>query len=131
MAWTYETVTPTLVPNTVTQKKLLDGVFKIYEIKPNEGYVLHDKRIDLDELDPNTGMPTGNIIPWFKISSTTVSKNYDFDNVTAGTYTYTDENGMPVTIPVSMIGEYEFYTLPERIVPTSQTCGGDLDHEVM
>lgn len=118
------------IANATMQELLRDGEVYRYSIKAIDGYVLHDNRIDIEETDPNTLESTGNIIPWFKLDSTTVPKNYDFENVTAGTYTYTDENGMTVTIPVSMIGMYEFYTLPDDIVPTSQTCGDNNEHEV-
>lgn len=131
MAYTYEEVIPTPIANAKVERMLKDGVQTTFRIQANSGYVLHDSRIDYPECD-DLGMPTGAIIPWFKLGSTTVNKNYDFTDITNGTYTYTDENGMTVTVPVEKIGEYEFYTLPVDIVPTSQTMGGTTtDPEVM
>jgi hypothetical protein len=119
------------IPNATMLEKLRDGSLYAYSIEAVDGYVLHDSRVDEEEFDHELMQPTGNIIPRFKLGSTTVPASYDFTATTNGTYTYTDENNMEVTIPVVKIGMYEFYTLPENIVPTNQTCGGgDNDHEV-
>lgn len=114
-----------LIENTVMHRGYDEnGVQKRFKIQAVEGYVLHDNRIDrTDDYD--------NVIPRFKFGDTTVVASYDFDTVTNGTFAYTDENGMEVTIPVEMIGMYEFYTLSADIVPEDQTCGNDNDHEVM
>lgn len=117
------------IENATMRELLNNGVLYKYRIQAVDGYVLHDNRVDVEELDPETLEPTGNIIPWFKFGSTSVPLTYDFDNVTEGTYTYTDENGMSVTIPVSKIGMYEFYTLPASIVPTNQICEVENTHE--
>lgn len=53
MAITYETM-ETLIPNTTMRKLLKDGVHITYNIEPNEGYVLHDKGRDMNDLDPET-----------------------------------------------------------------------------
>lgn len=125
MTITYEEVTPALIPNTTMQKMLTDGVHKTYRIQAVKGYVLHDNRID-------DIAPEGNVVLNFKTGSTTVSASYDFTVVTNGTFTYTDENGVRQSIIVQKIGEYEFYTLPEDVVPSNQIFGGgNSDHEVM
>jgi hypothetical protein len=130
-AVTYEDMI-SLIPNATMQKVYVYDNHTQYKIEAVDGYVLHDSRIDEEEFDHETMQPTGNIIPRFKLGSTTVPASYDFTATTNGTYTYTDENNMEVTIPVVKIGMYEFYTLPENIVPTNQTCGGgDNNHEVM
>lgn len=100
-----------LIPNATMQVVLRDGELFAYSIQAEEGYVLHDNRIDVPVLDEETLEETGEIIPWFKTGSTTVPANYDFDNVTSGTYTYSDENGMTVNVSVQKIGMYEFYTV--------------------
>lgn len=128
MAVVREPMEITLIPNTRMNKMIVNGIHNGYEIQAVEGYVLHDNRIDstdYDELDNAT------IIPRFKLGSTTVPASYDFDNVTNGTFTYTDENGMTVSIPVEMVGMYEFYTLPVDVVPTDQTCEVEIKPEVM
>ena len=113
------------VPNTTLREYLRDGVLYSYVIAPTEGYLLHDKDLDMPEYDENLGTETGNIIPWFTGVTTNMRPDYDFTNTTQGTYyTYTDENGMEITIPVTMIGEREFYTVPTNIVPYDQILGG-------
>ena len=113
------------VPNTTLRERLNNGELYSYVIAPTEGYLLHDKDLDMPEYDENLGMATGNIIPWFTGVTTNMRPDYDFTTTTQGTYyTYTDENGMEITIPVTMIGEREFYTVPSNIVPSDQTLGG-------
>lgn len=121
MAYTYEDVVPTLIENTTMKKRLLNGVHKTYVIKAVDGYALHDKRVDDVFVDQETGTET--IVPTFKIGETTVAASYDFSVVTQGAYTYADENENDVTIPVSMIGANEFYTVPVDLVPESQLMG--------
>lgn len=129
--WTEEAVTPTLIPNTTMVKRFLDGVFKIYRISPNDGYVLHNKIADEEVIDPDTLEPTGETIPRFCTGMCSVRFDYDFNTVTSGTYTYTDENGDEQSVNVTKIGANEFYTLPENLVPISQTYGGgNNNHEV-
>lgn len=128
MAFTYENVNPTLIPNTTMRKRLRDGVDYQYIIKADEGYALHDKRVDSIDFDENDEEIA---ISMFKVGETTVAANYDFDNVTQGTYTYTDENGMSVMLPVLMVGANEFYAVPIDIVPENQLMGDKPEHEIM
>lgn len=130
MAWTYETITPTLIPNTTMEKMYLDGVHKLYKITPNEGYLLHDVNEDNPILDENWNS-TGEYIIRFGAGSRTVRYDYDFTATTAGTYTYTDENGNEVSINVTKVGVNEYYTVPASIVPIDNQYGGGSDHEVM
>lgn len=130
MAVTYEPITPTLIPNTTMEKMFLNGVHKTYRITPNEGYLLHDVNNDNEVFDED-GVPTGELIPRFGAGSRTINKNYDFTVTTPDTYTYTDENGMEVTINVTKIGVNEYYTVPASIVPIDNQYGGSGDHEVM
>lgn len=119
------------VPNTTLREYLRDGVLYTYVIAPTEGYLLHDKDLDIPECD-EMGMETGNIIPWFTGGTTNMRADYDFTATTQGEYKYTDENGMEITMPVTMIGAREFYTVPSNVVPSDQVLGGgDNDHEVM
>jgi hypothetical protein len=119
------------VPNTTLQELLINGVLKGYEIKAESGYLLHDKELDVPEIDEDF-VETGNIIPWFTGGGTSVRLDYDYTITTQGEYTYTDENGMEITMPVTMIGAREFYTVPSNVVPSDQTLGvGNNDHEVM
>lgn len=119
------------VPNTTLREYLRDSEIYCYMIAPTEGYLLHDKDLDMPELDENF-METGNMTPWFTGGETTVLKNYDYSITTQGEYKYTDENGNEITIPVTMIGAREFYTVPSNVVPSDQILGGgDNDHEVM
>jgi hypothetical protein len=112
------------VPNTTLREVLMNGNLYVYHIQAESGYLLHDKDLDMPEYDENLGMETGNIIPWFTGGTTSVRLDYDFTTTTQGTYTYTDDNGMEIIIPVTMIGEREFYIVPSNIVPYDQILGG-------
>lgn len=119
------------VPNTTLRERLRDGELYCYRIEATEGYLLHDKDLDVPVPDEN-GMPTEVMTPWFTGGTTTVLKDYDFTTTTQGEYKYTDENGNEITMPVTMIGAREFYTVPSNVVPSDQVLGGgDNDHEVM
>jgi hypothetical protein len=121
MAYTYENVTPSLIPNTTMQKRLLNGVHKSYLIAANDGYVLHDKANDYPEFDENMeiiGQHLG-----YAAGTVTCGANYDFSPVTV-----TDENGVEHTA----YGSREFFARPESEVPADQIFGGgNNDHEVM
>ena len=80
MAVTYEDVNPTLIANTTMRKRILDGIFKVYTINANEGYILHDKGYDSPVYDETTGEETGEVILGFRppSSTATVAANYDF-----------------------------------------------------
>lgn len=112
MATVYEEIIPTLITNAKVEKIIFNDVHNGYRIQANDGYVLHDSRIDEYEYDM-MGNPVGNPILRFKLGSTTVNKNYDFTDVVNGTYTYTDENGMEITLNVEKIGEYDFYSITQ------------------
>lgn len=116
------------VPNTTLREYLRDGELYCYMIAPIEGYLLHDKDLDMPELNENF-METGNMIPWFTGGETTVLKNYDFTTTTQSEYKYTDENGNEITMPVTMIGAREFYTVPSSIVPGKRRLGDDHEME--
>ena len=80
MIISYEDVNPALIENTTMKKKLLDGVFKVYTVKANNGYILHDNKCDMPEYDEKTGKETGEIILGFRPSTytATCAANYDF-----------------------------------------------------
>ena len=129
MAVTYEDIIPTLVPNTTMKRTLSNGNPMNIRIYPEDGYVLHLKRNDEENFDPITGETT--ITLWFSSGMKSVNINYDFSVKVQDTYTYTDENGNYITIPIEKIGAEEIYTLPESIVPTAQIFGGGNGHEIM
>jgi hypothetical protein len=119
--FTYEDVIPTLIPNTTMQKKLNDGVFLVYAITPNEGYVLHDNAYDFSEPDPETG----GIIPLigYRTTTATCAAAYDFS-----TAEMVDEAGNTVLA----YGSRQFYTKLASDVPADQIFGGgDNEQEVM
>lgn len=116
------------VPNTALLEKLRDGTLYCYVIAPIEGYLLHDKDLDMPELNENF-METGNFIPWFTGGTTTVRLDYDYSITTRGEYKYTDENGNEITMPVTMIGARGFYTVPSSIVPEKQKLGDNHEME--
>lgn len=119
------------VPNTTLLEKLRDGVLYYYEIKAESGYLLHDRDLDIYDYDDD-GNQTELLETWFTGGGTSVRLDYDYTTTTQGEYKYTDENGMEITMPVTMIGEREFYTVPSNVVPSDQVLGGgDNDHETM
>lgn len=103
------------IPNTTT-KIFVDssGVQTQYCIYPDDGYVLHLKRND----DVYEDLDTGETVTTLRFCSgmKSVNINYDFSVVVQDTYTYTDENGNEVTIPIEKIGAEEIFTLPKSIV---------------
>ena len=121
MDWTTEDVTPSLIPNTTMQKRLLDGVVKTYHITANDGYGLHDK--DADGLENDFVTP----IELFAVGTISVRYDYDFDNVVNGTY-----NGVNGVIQVQKVGAKELFAVPLTEIPADNIYGGgDNDHEVM
>lgn len=108
MAFTYEDVNPTLIANTVMQKRLRDGVDYQYRITPADGYVLHDKALDAyDGGYTEEGEPIGNLILGFTTGTCTVAASYDFT-----------------------ANPREFYAAPSDTVPEDQIFGGGGDHEI-
>ena len=107
------------VPNTTMQIFVnSSGRQTQYVFDVNDGYVIHDNRCDYaDDLE-------GIYTERFAIGRLSVSINYDFTEVTQGTY----EGADGVTYNVTKIGPYELYTLPESAVPIADTYGGGNDH---
>lgn len=122
MAVTYEPMT-TLIDNVTMDKVLIDGVHRQTRLSPNDGYVLNKKSSGYEDYDNLDEMGNPIFVNRFVSGSTTVRYDYDFDNVVAGTYTYTDENGNTVDVPVDMVGVEEFYAVPANIVPSNQIYG--------
>lgn len=114
--YTHEDVTPSIIANTIMQKRFIDGVFKVYTITPSEGYVLHDNALDFGALDPEIGGPLydedGNevMLEGFTGGTCTCAAAYDFVANPRG-----------------------FYAKLESEVPADQIFGGvgNNDHEVM
>lgn len=107
MAIVREDLIPSLIENTVMQKVYIDGVHKQYTIEAIDGCVLHDKRLDWEDTDPDT------LEDVFKLGYTgatkSVAASYDFD-----------------------ANPYEFYAVPESDVPADQIFGSqNPDHEVI
>lgn len=101
--YTYEDVIPSLIENTVMQKRLRDGVHRTYVIAPADGFVLHDNGFDY--IDPD-----GNVTLGYASGSITVAANYDF-----------------------VANSRELYAVPADSVPADQIYGnpGGGNHEVM
>ena len=77
MAFTYETIEPTLIPNTTMVRSLLNGIPCSYRITPNENYVLHDSESDWTETDEDTGAQT--IYFGYTKGTVSCSATYDFE----------------------------------------------------
>lgn len=116
------------IPNTTLQELLINGVLKGYEVKAESGYLLHDKDLDVYDYD-DEGNRTKLIETWFTGGGTSVRLDYDFTKITEGEYKYTDENGNEITMPVTMMGIREFYTVPAGVVPEKQKLGDSYEME--
>lgn len=116
------------VPNTTLLEKLRDGVLYCYVIAPTEGYLLHDKDLDVYDYD-DAGNQTELLETWFTGGGTSVVKNYDFTTLKPGEYKYTDETGIEKIISVTMMGSRGFYTVPSSIVPGKRRLGDDYEME--
>ena len=86
-----------------------------YRFYPNEGYVMHVKSVDMEIYDETFKNVLGyNVLYGAGMKSVPIS--YNFSVVTQDVYTYTDNNGMTVNVPIEKIGVEELYTLPANIV---------------
>lgn len=103
----YEEVTPTPIENTTVKKAILNDVPSSYRIKANDGYVLHDKALDMpiygEDFVTEIGVTLG-----YSAGTCSCGINYDFT-----------ENSR------------EFYAVLRTEVPENQIYGGGNDHEVM
>lgn len=86
MAYTYEDVIPSLIPNTTMYKKLGDGVHTTYAITPCEGYVLHDNLLDVYEDYDDNENPIGELILGYYSGTRTVAASYNFTTNPRGFY---------------------------------------------
>lgn len=107
MALIYETM-ETLIQNTTMEKMYINDVFRGYNVTPNEGYILHDKELDVEEIDPVTYEPTGAIKLGYYPIARSIGASYDFDNTT-------------VIDGYTAYGEREFFARPTSEVPADQT----------
>ena len=72
----------TFIPNTTMDRFInTSGRHTMYRLTPNEGYALHDRRLDtFEEIDEETGEGIGEPITLrYSAGDITVSVNYDFD----------------------------------------------------
>lgn len=122
MAYTYEDVIPSLIPNTTMQKRLLNGVHRSYVIEPIDGHVLHDADADGENID------TGERIYTYSSGSCSCGANYDFSTAEI---TVPDINGNTVT--VTAYGDRQFFAFPENLVPDPENniYGGGNNNEAM
>ena len=104
------------IPNTTMKIAVTsDGRQTQYCFYPDEGYVLHINSADDVSYDENYENIISRIERYGnKMKS--VSINYDFMDISSGTYTYTDDNGNEINIPVEKIGAEQLYTLPSDLV---------------
>lgn len=74
----YEDIIPPILENTTMQTMYSDGVARRIVITPNEGYVLRDAELDSPQHDPETMMPTGEVVEGYYKGTRYVPINYDF-----------------------------------------------------
>jgi hypothetical protein len=108
VAITKEEMNPSPIVNATVLKGFVDGVHKVYEITANDGYVLHDKLLDEEVIDPVTLEPTGEIKLGYYAGERSVAASYDF-----------------------AANPREFYTVLENSVPADQIFNVEPDHETM
>lgn len=105
MAVRREPTTP-VYENTTMNKVFINEVHKLYEIKAVDGYVLHDKNLDIvieDEFG-NTHCEL-----WYTPNEVSCLTNYDF-----------------------VANPREFYTVPRNTISEDVILGGsNNDHEIM
>lgn len=78
MAWTAVQMETPLIPNTTMCECYNDdGVHKTYEIRANDGYVLHDTNYDSPEVDENYE-ETGDTILGYIINVVSCPADYAF-----------------------------------------------------
>lgn len=111
--YTYEDVIPTLIPNTIMQKMIGNGVHVKYTIKAIDGYVLHDKARDYAYIDPETEEE----IPKRGYTTTTSSCQAAYDFTPSQ---ITIDDGTVVTA----YGPREYFAIPANAVPGDQIFGG-------
>ena len=61
MAITYVPAPDVVVPNITVERTMQDGAHVGWRITANDGYVLYDPLDDVEVIDPETGLPTGEI----------------------------------------------------------------------
>lgn len=112
------------VPNT-TMKIFVNplGRQTQYCFYPVDGYVMHIKSVDMEIYD-KTGENVVGYTELFGSGMKSVPISYDFSVIKEDSYTYTDESGKKVDMPIKKIGAEELYTLPESIVPQNQLYDG-------
>ena len=115
-----------VIPNTTVE---LNSAGTFYKIRPEQGYVMHDKGYDENivdigydeegnEIEVVVGVKLG-----FRASEASIHINRDLSPRTVS-----DLNGNPVTAYT----EREFYTVLRSNVPENQIySGGNNNHEVM
>ena len=103
-------VTPYFENTTQQAFYINENQLRAYYITPMEGYVLHDKALDMPEYFEGTTEETGNIILGYTTGTISVGYNYNFE-----------ENPR------------EIYAVLRETIPDNQIFGGgdDKEHEVM
>ena len=118
----YETIEPTLVPNTTMRKRINDttGAIITYRIAPNDGFVLHDNRYDHYTDYDNEGNVVGDVQLGYTTGEVSCPPTYDFAVTTT-------VDGF------TAYGDRKLFARPTTDVPENQIFGGnnDNDHEMI
>ena len=105
------------IANATVTEKWRNGVFYGYAIAPNDGYILHDKVRDWEDIVNFDTMETV-LKRGYTTGDATCGASYDFA-VTTTIDGYT------------AYGDREFFARPASEVPGDQIFGVGNDHEVM
>lgn len=74
----YKEIKP-LIENTICEAREIDGGIVYYKVRPEDGYKLHEKGLDMPIIDDETGKETGKIQCGYTTAFTTVGANYDWE----------------------------------------------------
>lgn len=72
MIYTYTDMIPSPVSNAEVKQRYKDGILHGYNIKPMDGYVMHDKFMDSEDID------TGDLTLGYRTAEASVWSDYDF-----------------------------------------------------
>ena len=86
-----ENVSPSFIENATVSKIYIDGIHKQYEVVPDEGFKLHDMRLDSEVFDEETSEPTGKMKKGFTRKGVTVRCDYDFEENSNQFYTVKEQ----------------------------------------
>ena len=85
----FKELTSSFIANTTMKEVYIDNELKLYEITPNEGYVVHINKLDKTiDIEGNIVEPP---VPQYTVSTISVNANYNFFSNPENIYTILKE----------------------------------------